>query len=177
MKQDYYLLDTNILGYFAELKVGGNSPECEALEKHWNGLPQPQNTRIFLCPITIGEVEYGLRVGPYDRPEQHEQARQILAAFPVFDININIARDCYADLRAKLFDKCAPKDRKTGKSCRKWIREWIDPTTDEKLQMDENDLWIASVAMAHNLVLVTHDKMNAIKNITGSDLRFEDWLT
>jgi len=43
--------------------------------------------------------------------------------------------------------------------------------------MDENDLWIASVAMAHNLVLVTHDKMNAIKNITGSDLRFEDWLT
>lgn len=176
MKQDYYLLDTNILGYLAELKVGENSAECEALEKHWKGLPHPQSTRIFICPITIGEVEYGLRVDPYDRPEQHEQARQTLASFPVFDININIARDCYANLRAKLFDKYAPRDRK-GKSCNKRISEWRDPTTDKELQMNENDLWIAAVAMAHNLVLVTHDKMNAIKSITGSALRFEDWLT
>lgn len=176
MKQDYYLLDTNILGYFAELKVGKNSSECKALEKRWNGLPQPQNVRIFLCPITIGEVEYGLRVGPYDKPEQREQARQIVSAFPVININIDIARDCYAALRAKLFDKYAPRDRK-GNSCNKRIREWRDPTTDKELQMDENDLWIASVAMAHNLVLVTHDKMNAIKSIAGSDLRFEDWLT
>lgn len=176
MKQDYYLLDTNILGYLAELKAGENSPECTALENHLKGLPQPQNTRIFLCPITIGEVEYGLRIAPYGKPEQHEQARQILSAFPVFDININIARDCYADLRAKLFDKYAPRNRK-GKSYNKRIREWRDPTTDKQLQMDENDLWIVAVAMAHNLVLVTHDKMNAIKSITGSDLRFEDWLT
>ena len=175
MKLDYYLLDTNILGYFAELKAGIISPECKALETRWNGLSQPQHARIFLCPITIGEVEYGLRVGPYVRPEQHEQARKILAAFPVININIDIARDYYAALRAKLHDKYAPKDRK-GNSRKKRIREWIDPATDKELQIDENDLWIASVAMAHNLVLVTHDKMNAIKSIVGTDLRFDDWL-
>ncbi|MDQ1273816.1 MAG: tRNA(fMet)-specific endonuclease VapC, partial [Planctomycetota bacterium] len=123
------------------------------------------------------EVEYGLRVDPYNRPEQHEQARQILSSnFTPLEINEIIAREYYADLRAKLFNKYAPRDRK-GKSCNKRIREWRDPTTDKELQMDENDLWIAAVAMAHNLVLVTHDKMIAIKSITGSDLRFEDWLT
>lgn len=172
MKLDYYLLDTNILGYFAELKAGIISPECKALETRWKG---SQHARIFLCPITIGEVEYGLRVGPYDKSEQHKQAREILSAFPVININIDIARDCYAALRAKLFGKCAPKDRK-GNSRNKRLREWIDPATDKELQIDENDLWIASVAMAHNLVLVTHDKMNAIKSIAGTDLRFEDWL-
>ncbi len=175
MKQDYYLLDTNILGYLAGLKAGENSPECKALEKHWNGLPQPRNERIFLCPITIGEIEYGLRIDPYGSPEQHKQASQILSAFRVFDINDNIARDYYATLRAKLFEKYAPKDRK-GNSRNKRISEWIDPATDKELQIGENDLWIASVAMAHNLVLITHDKMNAIKSIAGTDLRFEDWL-
>ena len=173
MKQYYYLLDTNILGSLAELKVGGSSPECKALEKHWNTLPK--DTKIFLCPITIGEVEYGLRVGPYDKPEQHKLARQTLSEFPLLNIDDNIARDYYADLRAKLFDKYAPRDPK-GKSYNKRIREWRDPTTDKELQMDENDLWIVAVAMAHNLILVTHDKMNAIKSIEGLDLQFENWL-
>ena len=173
MKQYYYLLDTNILGSLAELKGGGSSPECKAVEKHWNTLPK--DAKIFLCPITIGEVEYGLRVGPYDKPEQHTLARQTLSAFPLLNIDDNIARDYYADLRAKLFIKYGPKNRKRG-NYNKRIEEWRDPTTSKLLQIQENDLWIAAVAMAHNLILVTHDKMNAIKSIEGLDLQFENWL-
>lgn len=121
MKQNYYLLDTNILGYLAELKNGGSSSECRAIEKRWHALPK--NAKIFLCPITVGEVEYGLRVAPYDKPEQHNLARKILSAFPFFDINVDIARDYYADLRAKLFDKYGPRVRKRGKY-NKRIEEW-----------------------------------------------------
>ena len=65
MKLRYYLLDTNILGPLAELKAGGNSLECKALERRWTALPE--GTRIFLCPISVGEVEYGFRVAPYDK--------------------------------------------------------------------------------------------------------------
>jgi predicted nucleic acid-binding protein len=175
MKQRYYLLDTNILGPLAELKTGGSSPECKALEKHWSSLPP--DTKIYLCPITAGEVEYGLRVGPYDKPEQLELVRNILSSFDFYDIDVNLARDQYADLRARLFNRCAPKDKRNRKKHKKRIEEWRDPTTSKLLQIQENDLWIASVAMAYNLILVTRDKMNAIKDIAGSDLQFENWLT
>jgi len=174
MKLRYYLLDTNILGPLAELKTGGNSPECKALEEHWNALPE--GVKIFLCPINVGEVEYGLRIAPYDKPEEHKLAREILLAFPILNIDTDLARDYYADLRARLFNKCAPNDKRNRRNYNKRVEEWKDPATSKELKIQENDLWIASVAMAHNLILVTRDKMDAIKKVAGSDIVFENWL-
>lgn len=174
MKLRYYLLDTNILGPLAELKTGANSPECKALEKHWNALNE--GAKIFLCPINVGEVEYGLRIAPYDKPEEHKLAREILLAFPILNIDTDLARDYYADLRARLFNKYAPKDKRNRRNYNKRVEEWKDPATSKELKIQENDLWIVSVAMAHNLVLVTRDKMDAIKKVAGSDIAFENWL-
>ncbi len=177
MKQYYYLLDTNIIGPLIEFKSGYNSPESKALKKHWNTLSE--NTRLFLCPITVGEIEYGLRVAPNNSnssEELHGKVRKEISKLDFFDIDENIARDYYAELRARLFNHYAPKDKKNRKNYNKRIEEWRDPTTSKLLQIQENDLWIAAVAMAHNLILVTNDKMEAIKNIADTDLQFEDWL-
>lgn len=174
MKQYYYLLDTNIIGPLIEVKSGYNRPESKALKKHWNTLSE--NTRLFLCPITVGEIEYGLRVAPNNKEELHGKIRKEISKLDFFDIDENIARDYYAELRARLFNRYAPKDKKNRRNYNKRIEEWRDPTTSKLLQIQENDLWIAAVAMAHNLILVTNDKMEAIKNIAGADLQFEDWL-
>ena len=178
MKLRYYLLDTNILGPLAELKAGGNSPECKSLEKHWNVLPE--GTRIFLCPINVGEVEYGLRVAPYEKPEEHKLARDLLSAFNrsnlLLDIDTNLARDYYADLRARLFNYCAPRNKRERTNYNKRVEEWKDPTTSKELKIQENDLWLAAVAMAHNLILVTRDNMDAIRKVAGIDIVFENWL-
>ncbi len=174
MKQYYYLLDTNIIGSLIEVKSGYSSPETKALEKHWNTLSE--DTRLFLCPITVGEIEYGLRVAPYSKEELHDKIRKEISKLECFDIDENIARDYCAELRARLFNRYAPKDKKNRRNYKKRIEEWRDPTTSKLLQIQENDLWIAAVAMAHNLILVTNDRMEAIKNIAGADLQFEDWL-
>ena len=89
-------------------------------------------------------------------------------------IDANLARDSYADLRARLFNKHAPKDSDNRKKRR--IDEWRDPTTSKELKIQENDLWIAAVAMAHNLILVTRDDMDAIRTVAGADITFENWL-
>jgi predicted nucleic acid-binding protein len=170
----HYLLDTNILGPIIELKSGGNSPECKALEKRWKTLLP--DTKIFLCPITVGEVEYGLRIAPYSSQEQHKLVRDVLSAFLFLDINRNLARDCYSDLRARLFNRYGPKNKKNRRNYNRRIEEWMEPTTSQLLQIQENDLWIASVAMAYNLILVTRDKMTAIKEVVGQELQFENWL-
>lgn len=174
MKLHYYLLDTNILGPLAELKAGGNSPECKALERHWNALPD--GTRIFVCPINVGEVEYGLRIAPYEKPEEHKLARKLLSAFVPLDIDTNLARDYYADLRSRLFNYCAPLNKRQRKNYNKRVEEWKDPTTSKELKIQENDLWLAAVAMAHNIILVTRDNMDAIQKVAGTDIAFENWL-
>lgn len=174
MKLRYYLLDTNILAPLAELKAGRDSPECRALGVHWNKLPE--GAKIFLCPINVGEVEYGLRIAPYDIPEDHNSMRAIIKAFPVFNIDADLARDYYADLRARVFNECAPKQKRNRQNYPKRVEEWRDPTTSKELKIHENDLWLAAVAMAHNLILVTRDKMDVIKKVAGADIVFEDWL-
>ncbi len=171
MKIHYYLLDTNILGHLAEFKIGIDSPECKRIEKHWQALPK--ESIIFLCPINAGEVEYGFRIQPCD-PEKREIINKMLSAFKCLDINVELAQNYYADLRARLFNAFALKSKKNNK--KKRIGEWKDPATEKELQINENDLWIASVAMAHNLVLVTRDKMHAIRKVAGSDIKFENWL-
>lgn len=170
----YYLLDTNILGYYAELKAGCETKESNALQMHLARVPR--DAKIFLCPISAGEVEYGLKIGPYRETQKQNQARDILNVFPYLEINKSIAMEYYADLRAKLYRKFAPISRKNKKRCKKRIEEWMDPTTSEKLQVQENDLWISAVALAYNLILVTHDMMKPIKSVLGAELKVEDWL-
>jgi tRNA(fMet)-specific endonuclease VapC len=77
----------------------------------------------------------------------------------------------YGDLRARLFEKFAPKKRR-----RKGLRpeELVDPVTAKELGIQENDLWIAAQAIERNLVLVTNDAMARIQEV-ASELKVEDW--
>ncbi|MBF0564212.1 MAG: type II toxin-antitoxin system VapC family toxin [Nitrospirae bacterium] len=168
----HYLFDTNILGHLADLKDGNDSTECKALDKHMK--ERPEGTKILVCPISVGEVEYGVRVAPPDYDKQKlERFRKVVYEYSQgdMDINANLARNCYSVLRAKLYDHCFPSSKKKQR-----VEEWMNPTTSKELQIQENDLWIASVAMAYNLILVTQDKMNVIKTVAGNDITFENWL-
>ncbi|MGR3178386.1 MAG: type II toxin-antitoxin system VapC family toxin [Candidatus Anammoxibacter sp.] len=55
-----YLLDTNIVGYLAEYKSGIQTDQTNNLGKHFSLLPE--STKLFICSISIGELEYGIQV-------------------------------------------------------------------------------------------------------------------
>ncbi|HAK60974.1 MAG TPA: hypothetical protein DCO77_11420 [Nitrospiraceae bacterium] len=167
MQRKCFLLDTNMLGYFSEVKSGAHSPEGKALEKR---LEEIKGENIFICCITIGEVEYGLKVAPKKDATKQALAKQMLEEFQSHPVDNDIAREQYATLRSRLYERYAPR-----KGHKKRVEEWIDPTTSKELQVQENDIWIAAVAMAYNFVLVTHDKMNAIKSVVEEDLTIVDW--
>lgn len=76
----------------------------------------------------------------------------------------------------EIYDKYAPKPKKRQSAGKKRIEEWKDPTTSKELQIQENDLWISAIALAHNLILVTDDAMLPIHEIAGSDIEFENWI-
>ena len=77
----------------------------------------------------------------------------------------------YGQIRATLFKKFAPKNRRNGlRPC-----QLVDPVTATSLGIQENDLWIAAQAVEFNLVLVTHDRTIHLKEVAADFLEFEDW--
>ena len=69
------------------------------------------------------------------------------------------------------FEKYAPNVKR-----RRGLRpeQLIDPVTSQELGIQENDLWIAAQALEYNLVLVTNDKMERIRDVC-EELQIENW--
>jgi len=164
-----YLLDTGIVSVWYD----------ETKPKHSQVLAAVKNlaadTPLAISAITLGEIEYGLHIPGGAAHFDHDEYRRWIAdKLPrVLDVTTSTARLYYGSLRARLFDKYAPNH----KSKKVRAEQLVDPTTAEKLGIDENDLWIAAQAVEHNLVLVTDDKMARIRKIVDEELplEFENW--
>lgn len=175
-----YLLDSTMLGYVAAAKCGGGL-DPNMVQKVADRLHEIRNVavrRVFISAITVGESEYGLRTAPKAAPAQQGEVRAVVNAFLpglILNVDTDVAREHYAELRSRLFLKFAPKtERGVAKS--NFIGEWIDPITQKQLGVQENDVWIAAVAMTYNLTLVSSDKMERIREVAGSSLSYENWL-
>ena len=172
-----YLLDTNALSALALVRNGSASPRAVRVSEKFEQLRRDGRSRLFTSVISVGELEYGLQIAPNPDVAAQRNVRQIVDAFPgkmVLTIERGDARFHYGKLRAKLFEMYAPRDAK-GRATTSYVSEWIDPTTDLKLGTNENDVWIASLAIAHNLILVSGDKMTHIRAAAGASLTCENW--
>jgi len=160
-----YLLDTNILGYWFD----DQRPEHEKVVEHLNALDPMAPLRI--SAISLGEIEYGHRcVSDTDTAVQAGFQHFVNTRLPgVLGIQRSTSA-YYGQIRARLFKTFAPRNgKKNLRPC-----QLVDPVTASTLGIQENDLWIAAQATEFNLVLVTHDQMNRLKEAV-SDLVVEDW--
>lgn len=130
---------------------------------------------LVTSTIVLGEIEYGIKVAPREKIQALGEFRaQVDLQFVRKRFLLAPERTTslvYGDLRARLFEKFAPKKRR-----RKGLRpeELVDPVTAKELGIQENDLWIAAQAIERNLVLVTNDAMARIQEV-ASELKVEDW--
>lgn len=169
-----YLLDTNIVSMLFRAKNGDMDVACQSVLAQAIGI-QNAGMRAYICAATVGELEYGMAIANRPDTKIHSDLRALINSFPVIHaIDKHVAAESYACLRAKLFRKYASKDAR-GKIKGKYPEEMVDPTTGKLLGIQENDLWIVSVAMTYDLIFVTHDRMEHIRQIVGADLDFEDW--
>lgn len=164
-----FLLDTCIWSYWFD---GDRYPQENAnIRKQLQKL-QP-DSKLGISIITWGEVAYGYRIESLNEiPIQTEYIQFIKSKRPkTFEIDIHTANK-YGELRALLFDKYAPKEKR-----KKNLRpeQLVDPITSLELGIQENDLWIAAQAITRNLTLVTNDKLNRIRKVAGGELHIENW--
>jgi tRNA(fMet)-specific endonuclease VapC len=152
-----YLLDTNI----ASALWDSNNPYHEHARKFVEGLGE---NRVYISRFVEAEILYGHKVYAGSDPARRRIIEDRMRAFPlVKDVDKHTAEP-YSDIRAALFSKFGDRDRE-GKMKKKRPESLVDKTTSEQLQIQENDLWMAALAVQHNMSLVSDDKMKRIKKV------------
>ncbi|MBW4534304.1 MAG: type II toxin-antitoxin system VapC family toxin [Pleurocapsa minor HA4230-MV1] len=117
---------------------------------------------IATCIIAQGELTYMV-----EKSTQKETNRARLAEF-LEDIRVYLVTEeaaiIYGQLKAALFNQFAPKEK--GKRRKTKITD---------LGFDENDLWIAALALQQNLTIVSADSdFQRIRTVKA--LSVESWL-
>lgn len=129
-----YLLDTNHCSYIIRR-------ETSVIER----LAQLENAIIYVCVITQGELIYMA-----ENSERKESNLVLVEAFlqtvHIFDIDQTTSR-IYGRLKADLINQFASREKSQRRRTK---------ITD--IGFDDNDLWIASIALQHNLTLVSADR-------------------
>ena len=122
-----------------------------------------------ICAITLGEIEAGHII----KPSTNQLIRDEFIAYVyewflprALDIT-PMTRISYSEIIGKILEEypIINPGQKTE-------RHLVD------IGVDINDVWIASVAHEHGLVLVTDDKMTKIRQVLEPSkvLKFDNWL-
>jgi len=166
---DAYLLDTSI----ASIAWDGLHKHCQFVRTKLNNLGE---VSLSVCSATVGEVEYGLLISPGANAERHAKMRQAMDQYFVRDINRHTA-PYYGSLRAELFKRYGTKNASgRGASKEKRPEELLDKTTARELGIQENDLWIVSLAVQYDLLFITKDsKMQRILDIALEIHKYQRW--
>ena len=148
MPSESYLLDTSV----ATAAWYQRDPRHYAV-RDW--LKKAGGDTVFISAVSIAESEYGLNIGTADS-EVRRQVREARDSFRVLDIDRHTAK-IYGAIRGCLFVSYAPRNSRNRIGSR-YAEDLRERTPGKKLGIQENDLWIVSVAVRYNMVLVTADR-------------------
>jgi tRNA(fMet)-specific endonuclease VapC len=132
---------------------------------------------VFISVIGKAEVEMGLKCRSTMTENIKTDIRNEMEKYyyyDMFSINKHTVLP-YSDIKAQLFNAYSPQEKKKRA---KWPEDLIDPVSAKSLGVQENDIWLASQAIQHNLILVTADRMSRIAEASislGLPLKFVDF--
>ena len=155
---DGYLFDTNAVSPLWNVR----HPEHDIIKDFFASVSQ---SPVWLSTIVLAEIEYGMKITPEMDIDSQNQVRYEMSNHP-FILDIDKHTICpYSDLRAELFKKFSPRDRR-GRLTVKWPEDLIERTSANELGVQENDIWIAAQAIQYNLILVTGDHMLRLAEVS-----------
>ena len=152
-----YLLDTNIA---SALWDEGDEHHDDALEFAQNAAAS--GDVIYVSRITIAEIEYGYELYTSKDPDRRRKAEANMRAFTLIKDIDKGTTEHYAKIRAELYRLKAPR-KPSGQIKNVRPERLIDKTTGAELGIQENDLWIAAIAVEYNMLLVSDDRMRHIQ--------------
>lgn len=158
---DAYLLDTTILSIYLD------PTHPHHVEKSQSLAALPADCPRFISAIALAELGFGAKLAAAIGKGNLATLEAMLIqarTHAVIDITHHTA-SAYADVKARVAQKYLAKVLRRDRP--KYIQEWVDKATDQKLGIDENDLWMCAQAKERNLIFVTAD--GRMKRIPDAD--------
>jgi len=161
------MIDSSLEGYLLDTCVASAAWDMgnPCHRQVQNSLSQIDNDYVFISCITLAEIEYGLKTAPQIDAPRQKQVREEMSAYEVRDVNKHTAVH-YSDIRAKLFNIYAPHENRNRRL--KYVENLCEETSGLTLGIQENDLWIVSVAVQYNFILVTRDRAGGMKRVVDA---------
>jgi tRNA(fMet)-specific endonuclease VapC len=128
---------------------------------------------IYISRVSVAEIQYGLKVALAADITRRAEVERQMASFSVREIGEHTTGP-YSDIRSALFLKYGGRNAR-GRVKQKRPEQLIDQTTARALGIQENDIWIAAIAIEYNLTLVTDDRLAHIKEVCGDRLQIVRW--
>lgn len=152
-----YLLDTSTLSAILDSKHSAHGKTAAVI-----GALSLNSTK-WVCPITLGELQFGVCYSEWKTKTEATQLREQLAKVLSYDLlktNRHTAR-LYGELKGKILENA---DGVKGKRKLRKIEKWVDAIKKKPFGISDNDLWIAAAALEHELTVVSNDRdFNTIK--------------
>lgn len=155
-KEKGYLLDTCTLSILQDKSDQAYDKTVAALKDF------PPEADQWLCPITIGELAFGVAMVEWKLGKTTSVLRTHLAeamTYKIVKMNRKTAK-LYGELKGKLAENSSEyKAKVTGQTKGKppKLARWTDAIDKEPFGISENDIWIAAAALQQNLTLVSND--------------------
>ncbi|MCH8209330.1 MAG: hypothetical protein IIA62_09820 [Nitrospinae bacterium] len=134
---DAYLFDTTILSIYLDSK----HPRHKETRRSIGALHMAHH---YISTVALAELKFGVELSiAFDKGDLQTLNNIINQArsYAVLDLSHHTAM-AYAELKAKL----AAKYLKKPFSKPKYLEEWVDKVSGQKLGVDENDLWMCAQA-------------------------------
>ena len=146
---DTFLLDTNLVSALYDSRHAKHAAAVGAVGALPSGAAQ------LVSVITIGEVRFGLALSrAAGQPLAHiETCLARSESHPLAQVTRHTA-EAFANVKSSVALARLDVQRRAPR----WVEVWSDRVTGEKLQIDENDLWIAAQAIERNYVVLTSDQ-------------------
>lgn len=152
-----YLLDTNHVSAWET--------------KHPNFLSRlrssPPENLVWVCPITLGELECGLRITNTTDAARRDACRAFIVREVltfVHDVR-ETTRHTYGLIMDRIWKRHPPSSHRRGTENHL-----------ASLSVDINDVWISAVALEHGLTLLTSDQLTVIRECVP-ELQTANWLS
>jgi len=146
-----YLLDTSTLSAY----YTPGHPNHQAAKRAIDELPT--DSAKLVSVITLAECDYGVRFAERKSgsplPELRDKLKSI-SEYAKLRITHHTSED-YAELK----NMVAARSQFTKRErMPKYLEDWIDRGSGQRLQLGENDLWICAQAKEHDLILIASDR-------------------
>lgn len=157
MRERGYLIDLNHVGAFINEEPGIMA----------KARATPAECLVWICSITLGEIEAGHR-GMTKTTSETERQKYIQLVKTTFEsVRLDTSEftpPYYGEIMGRIWQNDPPSPKvKTEQHLL-------------NLGVDINDVWVVGVAWEHNLTVLTTDGMACIRKAVNGDVQFDNWL-